>query len=624
MAKEITIRTAIDTAAASNSVKDLRNSIKELKAISLSIGDTSSKDFKRVASAIGDAGEKLDDLRDDLAAFKGSTLEKFNAGLQVMREKFANLEIGDVAKQFKTLGEIIAANPLLFLAKIVIELVQHFDELKAAGGVVGEVFTLIGNIITDVVQVMKDLTDAIGATDFATQEAAKKTLDANKKILSSLEERYNEEIKLAEAAGKSTVEIENQKAVAILKTEAAEIRRLAAIKNRTADESKLLDELIAASKKERAEIAQINAKAAADYKKEEEEKTKKLYEESKKRIEIEEAQRRSDLLAANKATQDIVNENKVKNDKILSDEKAHQAALEQIELDAFLRKQSAINARLKIAKDEAQKEKEKAAAEAQANIAFTAQLETQASALALDTFNNFLQQKASAQAEADSKEAERSQQQLELGLSNLDKQLASEQITQAQYDEAKNRAIKENEKKQHDLQKAGFERYKKFQLAAIAIDLAKTLTAIQLNAAANPSNALTFGATGISQAAALSGLAIASSAAQAALVANQKPPAFATGGYVQGPGTGTSDSINARLSNGESVINANSTAMFGGLLSALNQMGGGKAFQTGGVAGTNSTTNTSTSVAPIRAYVVESEITSSQKNISRIIKRSTF
>ena len=54
---------------------------------------------------------------------------------------------------------------------------------------------------------------------------------------------------------------------------------------------------------------------------------------------------------------------------------------------------------------------------------------------------------------------------------------------------------------------------------------------------------------------------------------------FATGGYVRGAGTGTSDSIPARLSNGESVMNANTTAMFGGLLSSLNQLGGGVPIQ---------------------------------------------
>ena len=50
---------------------------------------------------------------------------------------------------------------------------------------------------------------------------------------------------------------------------------------------------------------------------------------------------------------------------------------------------------------------------------------------------------------------------------------------------------------------------------------------------------------------------------------------FAHGGLVQGPGTGTSDSIPAQLSNGESVLTANATSMFAPMLSAFNQMGGG-------------------------------------------------
>lgn len=50
---------------------------------------------------------------------------------------------------------------------------------------------------------------------------------------------------------------------------------------------------------------------------------------------------------------------------------------------------------------------------------------------------------------------------------------------------------------------------------------------------------------------------------------------FATGGLVTGPGTGTSDSIPARLSNGESVMTARTTSMFAPLLSSLNQLGGG-------------------------------------------------
>lgn len=50
---------------------------------------------------------------------------------------------------------------------------------------------------------------------------------------------------------------------------------------------------------------------------------------------------------------------------------------------------------------------------------------------------------------------------------------------------------------------------------------------------------------------------------------------LAEGGLVTGPGSGTSDSIPAHLSNGESVMTAATTSMFSPILSAFNTMGGG-------------------------------------------------
>lgn len=74
---------------------------------------------------------------------------------------------------------------------------------------------------------------------------------------------------------------------------------------------------------------------------------------------------------------------------------------------------------------------------------------------------------------------------------------------------------------------------------------------------------------------------VASAAAKLALIkaafaaAKAAVKGFSTGGYVQGSGTGTSDSIQARLSNGESVMTAKATSMFSPILSAFNQLGGG-------------------------------------------------
>lgn len=68
----------------------------------------------------------------------------------------------------------------------------------------------------------------------------------------------------------------------------------------------------------------------------------------------------------------------------------------------------------------------------------------------------------------------------------------------------------------------------------------------------------------------------------ASAVSAVKSANFATGGLVTGPGTATSDSIPARLSNGESVMTARATSMFAPVLSALNSAGGGVPFQAGG------------------------------------------
>ena len=61
----------------------------------------------------------------------------------------------------------------------------------------------------------------------------------------------------------------------------------------------------------------------------------------------------------------------------------------------------------------------------------------------------------------------------------------------------------------------------------------------------------------------------------ASAISTVKSAKFAHGGLVSGAGTATSDSIPARLSNGESVMTAAATSMFAPALSAFNQIGGG-------------------------------------------------
>ena len=94
-------------------------------------------------------------------------------------------------------------------------------------------------------------------------------------------------------------------------------------------------------------------------------------------------------------------------------------------------------------------------------------------------------------------------------------------------------------------------------------------------------------------------------------------PAYAQGGMVGGYGTGTSDSISARLSKGESVINARSTRMFKPLLSAINEAGGGRSFASGeGVGGTT--------MGVVKAFVVADDMTKQQDKLSKIRRKATI
>lgn len=74
--------------------------------------------------------------------------------------------------------------------------------------------------------------------------------------------------------------------------------------------------------------------------------------------------------------------------------------------------------------------------------------------------------------------------------------------------------------------------------------------------------------------------AVIAAIAQATKITDSaETPKYASGGLVTGPGTGTSDSIPAMLSNGEAVMTARAVNDWGAMLSAMNVASGGNAIQ---------------------------------------------
>jgi hypothetical protein len=271
-------------------------------------------------------------------------------------------------------------------------------------------------------------------------------------------------------------------------------------------------------------------------------------------------------------------------------------------------------------------EKKKAEMKVQAYV----ELEATLQAAALSIFNNAMDQRSKAnQKEYDNKIAliDAEQQAYENAQANRTT------LQQAQYDaeqgfaEQKKNAERKRQIEEDKIKKKQFNAQKINDAANIAI---KTALAVMSSVAAFP---LTGGMP-------FTAINIAIGAIEAAAVLSKKYiPTYATGGLVNGPGTGTSDSINARLSNGESVINAKSTSMFAPMLSAINQAGGGVAIpHTKNNIFTPSSTSSSSVMdsegiinainelnnRPVETYVKEVTITNSQNRADKLKRRTSF
>jgi hypothetical protein len=144
---------------------------------------------------------------------------------------------------------------------------------------------------------------------------------------------------------------------------------------------------------------------------------------------------------------------------------------------------------------------------------------------------------------------------------------------------------------------------------------------------------------------AIQGLVAAQVASQIFFISSAENP-YAEGGLVTGPGGPKDDKIRARLSNGESVINAKSTKMFAPVLSYINQAGGGKAIPSqgggkmalggGGAPMTVGQEPMNLDLSrledainrlndrPIETYVKESKITAAQNLSNRENRRTSF
>ena len=177
-------------------MQDLKKAIKDANNELLQAGPVGSQSYSEAQKKVTELKDKLGDLG-DAAKVQGTAIEKMGASTGLLGEGFRNLDLDKIKIGFKGIGDAIKANPLMFLISIIIPLLEKFKVFELLIGGIGKAFDW--------------LTDAIGLTNRADEEATKKFLSNSKERLKVVSAEYDAKIKVAKAEGKDTYELEQAK-----------------------------------------------------------------------------------------------------------------------------------------------------------------------------------------------------------------------------------------------------------------------------------------------------------------------------------------------------------------------------------------------------------------------------
>lgn len=249
--------------ALANLKEEMKGAKDELAGIAATLG-TSSPEYVAAAQRAGELKDQLNDVQEAVADLSGGSgferagaqskrfMDQFKAGdlkgatgtlkglattLQGLTFKESIAGAGGFLKALGSIGKAILTNPLFLLAAAVVGIGVAVNALKDKIPFLTKAFDAVGEAIDWVVQKGKEFSDwALGST-FIADDKAQAIADAAQKEVDAIRERYDDEIAIAEAAGKDVVELERKKQEAILAEATKGIVALSKIQNQS-DEQK--------------------------------------------------------------------------------------------------------------------------------------------------------------------------------------------------------------------------------------------------------------------------------------------------------------------------------------------------------------------------------------------------
>lgn len=263
--------------------------------------DAGSQEFVKLSQKAGELRDRMKDVTEAVNANAGPAISNFGNNLNIARGQLGELDItgfGESMKRmganvkavsfkdmseglksvtggFASLGKALLTNPIFLLGTAVALIITNFEKLTQAGGLVGKIFSSIGDFVNGAKNAFLSLTDAIGLTDTKADELAEKQKARNEKLKAD-SKTLNEELnKQREENYKRTLSDRERE----IRETTLKYQRLWELANGDAKKQKEIMSVM------NDELAQVNdkydkldadkRKAAAEKRKAEEEKKKK-------------------------------------------------------------------------------------------------------------------------------------------------------------------------------------------------------------------------------------------------------------------------------------------------------------------------------------------------------------
>lgn len=198
--------------------------------------------FKSGASSIVDGyGSANDSLKTFFGDFKGNAKAALTSGIGFIKDFGKNAasvaksagtgfvsffsNFGSNMKGFasaaksgiNTVGTAIKANPLGVILTVITLVIAAFVLLKDKVKPIAAIFEGIGKLIDEISAKIEQLGQALNLVATDAEKNREKLITGTNKAVQALEHQYDNEIKLANAAGKNTIELEKAKARATTK-----------------------------------------------------------------------------------------------------------------------------------------------------------------------------------------------------------------------------------------------------------------------------------------------------------------------------------------------------------------------------------------------------------------------